>query len=255
MTGPGRRTSQLLTLALLLYPGQQRRRYGPEIRELLQTSASPVRDLADIARSGLRERVTAAPARPWARVTTGALATLAAQAAPLALSGRLPWAAAVVGIAAGLLLTRRCADLRPALLVTSGALVVYLLPHLEQSVAGEHGRTPELIGTAAFGLALILLAPLLHARPARRMTAAVTAVGVLTLPALATTLLAAQGHLAHPWRSYWLMMSPAAPPETHDALSYYPALYTCCAFLLIASAALGHRPPALLGEKHPATPA
>jgi hypothetical protein len=240
MTSEGRR---LHTLVLRLYPGELRRRYEPEIRELLETSPTPVRDLADVARSGMRERVTVglsrqpSPGHSW---MTSMSAIVMMQGAPLALAGALPWAAAVVGLAAGLMLTCRGAGLKPALLVASGVLFLYLMPHIAESVTGENNRTPELISTAAFGVAVFLFARLLRARPGNRANAAVGAVGVLALPLLATTLFATLRHLDHPWLSYWGMMAPRTPFAVDDVLAYYPALYTCCAFLLLAGAAVAN---------------
>lgn len=251
MTARERRTGRLHALVLRLYPHDLRRRYGPEILELLETSSTPIRDLADVARSGVRERAASAPARHSSRhsshqtlrwMTTSA-AVIAAEGAPLALSGTVPWAVPVVGAAVGLMLTHRCAArLRPTLLVTSGLLFIYLLPHLWESVSGEAGRAPELVSTVAFGVALALAAPLLRRRPGHRTTVIVGAFAVLALPSLATTLLAALGHLAHPWQSYWLVMSSYAPPAVDGALVYYPVLYTCCAFMLLACLAPRNRP-------------
>jgi hypothetical protein len=254
MTSEGRR---LHTLVLRLYPGEVRRRYEPEIRELLETSPNPVRDLADVARSGLRERVTVAVSRPPSRGyrwMTSMSATMMMQGAPLALAGGLPWAAMVVGLVSGLMLTCRGAGLKPALLVTSGVLFLYLMPHIAESLTGERNRTPELISTAAFGVAVFLLAPLLRARPGNRVNAAVGAVGMLALPLLATTLFATLRRLDHPWLSYWGIMAPRAPFTMDDVLAYYPALYTCCAFLLLAGAAVANGVLRLRGQQGPTRP-
>lgn len=250
---PGdRRPSRLHTLVLGLYPRSVRDRYAPELRELLETSAHPARDLFDVARSGVRERVTAWPRwlaacakresaegpQAWILSST---ATVAAQGAPLAVFTTVPWAAALPGIGAGLLLTRRGAGPWPALLVCWGVLSIYQLPLLLEPV-GALGRTPGLVSAVALGMAASLLAPWLRVRPGRRGKAAVATLGVLALPPLATTLFAVLGHLTNPWQSYWSAISLRAPAETGAALGYYPALYTCCAFLLVGSTMIGAWP-------------
>jgi hypothetical protein len=262
MNAEDRRTSRLHAMVLRLYPRSVRDRYAAEIRELLETSAQPGRDLFDVARSGVRERVTSWPrwlaacakrdsqagTQAWLISST---ATVAVQAAPLAVFTTVPWAAALAGIGAGLLLTRRGDGPWPALLVTWGVLFIYQLPLLLRPV-GELGRTPELVSALALAVAASLLAPRLRIRPGHRARAAAAAIGVLALPPLATTLFAALAHVNQPWPSYWLVMASRAPAETEAALHYYPALFSCCAFLLLGSAMIGAWPGLARWRERPA---
>ncbi|WP_436762136.1 hypothetical protein [Streptosporangium sp. V21-05] len=47
-------------------------------------------------------------------------------------------------------------------------------------------------------------------------------------------------------------MSSHAPPGVDGALAYYPVLYTCCAFMLLAGAATRNRPVPAEGERRAA---
>ncbi|WP_327010335.1 hypothetical protein OHA72_25620 [Dactylosporangium sp. NBC_01737] len=76
--------SRLTGLVLALYPRRLRDRYEQEIADLLASSRHPVRDLADVARCALAERVralTAAEFRPHLHATAGLVA------APVAFAG------------------------------------------------------------------------------------------------------------------------------------------------------------------------
>ncbi|MEU4830874.1 hypothetical protein [Streptosporangium sp. NPDC023615] len=248
MNARERRIDRLRTLVLLLYPAGLRHRYGPEIRALLEDSPTPVRDLADVARTGARERVAAAlsprpprhrplrdrlPYRVW-RWSVALTAMIAALAAPWALSGTAPWAAPAAGIAIGLMFTyREAAKRRPALTLVLMTLTLHVPPYVPKALSDATARTPDVIVTIVFGVALTLVVPLLRRRPGHRTPMAAGVVAVLALPPAATALFASMGGLARPWSSYWLAMSSPAS----GALTYYPALYTCCAFVLLAAAA------------------
>ncbi|MET7393806.1 hypothetical protein ABZS66_09970 [Dactylosporangium sp. NPDC005572] len=121
--------NRAVRLVIALYPRHVRDRYGPEIADLLSHSRRPLRDLADVARCALAERVQAltyARLRPHVNATTGLIAAPVAFAgAYLMLYTLCAWTFAAVAAAAGASVTAGSARIVPAaaaLPVAAGAI-------------------------------------------------------------------------------------------------------------------------------------
>src|SRR5262245_43439521 len=171
--------SRLAQLVLALYPRQVRQRYGAEIAELLNRSATPGRDLANVAWCALVERgasLSMSQARPHLLRLAGLLAAPLAFAAALGIVaggavaamavlegmgyriwyrlGELAIAACVVPVAAGTVWLARRIGRRanipvPAFMVPTaialGIVAIASLPYLGEAL-GE-ARPPMLLSS------------------------------------------------------------------------------------------------------------
>jgi hypothetical protein len=166
--------SRAVRLVIALYPRHVRDQYGPEIADLLAHSRRPLRDLADVARCALAERMQAltyARLRPYVNATTGLIA------APVAFAGvylvfytLCAWTFAAAGVS----LTAESARVVPAaaaLPVAAGAIWL----------AG-HARLPFTSALSPAGLTVGALTVMLLVTDTGRwpMTAAVGCWGVTT---------------------------------------------------------------------------
>jgi hypothetical protein len=248
---------RLRAAVLALYPRRVRQRYGEEIRALLEHSPIPVRDLADVARCALGERLEdlASRALPEAvrriprPMVTSTVTVFACVAVGLGFA-TVPAATPVAGIVAGLAYARRDGRYRPAGVVIGVLLLLFTSIHLAQLLAGQLERVAEATATALFiagaaGLSALTVALVRHGR---RLTAwAAAVVGGLALAHLASTalVLIVPGRLAgNPWLAYWVMMLPyrgwntgserAFVLQVDDVLVYYPVLYTFAISFLLA---------------------
>ncbi|MEV6930263.1 hypothetical protein AB0M46_38075 [Dactylosporangium sp. NPDC051485] len=113
-------------LVMALYPRHVRDRYGPEIADLLLNSRRPLRDLADVARCALAERIRAltyARLRPYVHATTGLIAVPTAFAgAYLTFYTLGAWMLAAVAGASVTAESARIVPAAAALPVAAGAL-------------------------------------------------------------------------------------------------------------------------------------
>ncbi|MFF5229547.1 hypothetical protein [Dactylosporangium sp. NPDC000521] len=185
--------NRAVRLVIALYPRHVRDRYGPEIADLLSHSRRPVRDLADVARCALAERIrtlTYARLRPYVHATTGLVAAPVAFAgAYLMLYTLCAWLFAAVAAASGTSLTAGSARLVPAaaaLPVAAGAIWL----------AG-HARLPFTSALAPVGLTLGALPVMLLVTDLGRwpVTAAVGSWGLATgALSAASTALVRRGH-------------------------------------------------------------
>jgi hypothetical protein len=173
--------SRAVRLVIAMYPRHVRDQYGPEIADLLAHSRRPLRDLADVARCALAERMQAltyARLRPYVDATTGLIA------APMAFAGvylvfytLCAWTFAAAGVslaAAGVSLTAESARVVPAaaaLPVAAGAIWL----------AG-HARLPFTSALSPAGLTVGVLTVMLLVTDTGRwpMAAAVGCWGVMT---------------------------------------------------------------------------
>ncbi|WP_432970689.1 hypothetical protein [Dactylosporangium sp. CA-233914] len=170
--------SRAVRLVIALYPRHVRDQYGPEIADLLSHSRRPLRDLADVARCALVERMQAltyARLRPYLNATTGLVAAPVAFAgAYLMLYTLCAWIFAAVAAVAGASVTAESARIVPAaaaLPVAAGAIWL----------AG-HARLPFTSALAPAGLTLGALPVMLLITAIGRwpMVAAVGGWGVTT---------------------------------------------------------------------------
>jgi len=235
-----------IAAVLALYPRAIRERYGAEIGELLATSRRPARDLADVARAALRERLLAViradPRAALRRIPNRVVVFLVAILAVVLVAVAfvvLPVAIGPLGFAAGLWVAGRESRSWTARALTAGLLALFVSPHLAQLLAGWSERISEVAATAAFLVAAVGLATL-PIRSGRRRTALVAAIGLLALPFAATTMFVwfSGSGLPEPWLAYGMSMLPYGRWSDQwlleDALVYYPVLYTWCAWFLAA---------------------
>jgi hypothetical protein len=251
--------NRLVSLVLALYPASLRARYGAEIAHLLEHSRKPLRDLADVTRSALAERLSHVAVTAYgaagpvaARLALPVVAALAV-AAPVALFTTVPLATIAVGVFAGLLLARP----RSAVAVSGAVLLLYAAPHLVQLLAGRVERVAEMGSTLAFAgvLAALTLVVARGVRRRRWLAATVATVAGLALPQLATMALVwlSGGATGAPWTWYWIAMLPNSPWRSgfsedllftvDDIVAWYPALFTLCASLVLASVCGPRRRP------------
>lgn len=243
---------------LALYPPAVRERYGEEIAALLEQSRTPMHDLADVAWAALTDRVEklmtadipAALRRTPRRLTVASVTVLACVAVPLLGFSAVPSAIVLIGLAAGMLCARRGDGFSSAAIVGGVVLTLLTLPHLVQLLSGSIERVAEVASTAGFVAASAALAALVVALVRRdRRTAALTtaAIGGLTLPPLASTMLvliSGAEPAGNPWLAYWVSMLPYRGWSEEggaefvgvlfDTLVWYPALYTFCLSFLLA---------------------
>jgi hypothetical protein len=243
---------KLHAAVLALYPPALRERYGEEIAELLEQSRTPIRDLADVARSALAERAAKlvktdlpdALRRTAPGLTVAAVTVLACVAVPLLGFSSTPWTIVLVGLIAGALCARRGNGFGTAAIVIGTLLGLFTAPHLVQLLVGQIDRLAEVLSVAAFASAIAGLAVLMTAlvRRNRRTEAIIAAtIGALALPQLATTLLVLISDArpaGNPWLAYQVSM--LSNPESEytsalfDILIWYPALLTFCATFFLA---------------------
>jgi hypothetical protein len=239
--------ARLIRLVLALYPRSVRARYGDEITDLLTRSATPRRDLADVARCALLDRVAALRVPPGLRLglvrSTGLLATpvvfgiaLLAMAsvtvAGLGLleglglrvgdrPGRIGIAASAVPVVAGAVWLARRAGRggsvpAPVFVVPTasalGTVALASLPYVGEAL-GET-RSAILLTSLCWYVAMMALATggaALVRRSGRAVARAVTALGGLAVLHLCCAVYVLLVH-----RAYGL------PPSS--ALSAYPAV-------------------------------
>lgn len=252
--------SRAVRLVIALYPRHLRDQYGPEIADLLAHSRRPRRDLADVARCALAERMRAltyARLRPHLDATTGLIAAPMAFAGVYLLCYALAWAfvavvglslsvesarivsaAAVVPVAAGAIwLAGRVqlpftSTLAPAGL-TVGALPVMLL-------VTDVGRWPVTAAVSCWGVAASALSTVATGliRRGRRRGAVLTkafggilacelAIAVYSLLVFDSVSVAVA---AYPLTSLGLDPGIMGDPTARvaDALTILPALLTSC---------------------------
>ncbi|GAA1502311.1 hypothetical protein GCM10009827_013590 [Dactylosporangium maewongense] len=256
--------NRAVRLVIALYPRHFRDRYGPEIADLLSHSQRPLRDLADVARCALAERVRAltyARLRPYVHATTGLIA------APVAFAGAFlvfytlcAWLFAAVAAVAGASLTAGSARLVPAaaaLPVAAGA--VWLAGHARlpftsalapagltlgalpvMLLVTDLGGWPVTAAVGTWGLttcALSTVATALTRRGHRRRAVLAMAFGGLLACELAVAVygLAVFGSMgmavaAYPVTSLGIDPSLMGDPSGRmaDAMTILPALLTAC---------------------------